>query len=391
MYIGVLILLFFLCVSAQQQQEVLQYKPQIPFSKEWLHLLEYFYNTRGHNRTKEQKCLHKIPRFYCLPFLWDDAIIDRDAYHLRPQDIKSITALGDSITAGFGMISGRPPFSTVLEYRGKTFPIGGDTDEYTLSNFLSTYNPYITGASGGVTLPLAKGKEMNNAVSGAKSQDLDEQITRLVKLYRTHYKAYKDEWKLITVFVGANNVCVLCNPPSTRLPGLADADVFESNIRHVLDRVKDEIGKSFVNLVGLFNVSAVYEASRGDPYCEYIFDPSHITVCSCIQDDKEQRKAADLLIIEYNTRLKKLELEYKHKHKEFGLSYQPGFTQFEIAKYKQSYLSDVDCFHPNKCANQVMAILLWNNMFSNAVEKESKLNVESIDFVCPSPRRPYIQ
>lgn len=68
------------------------------------------------------------------------------------------------------------------------------------------------------------------------------------------YKDIRDEWKLITLFIGANNVCVLCEPPMTTLPGLADADIFEGNIRHVLERINNEVGKSFVNLVALFNV-----------------------------------------------------------------------------------------------------------------------------------------
>jgi phospholipase B1 len=46
---------------------------------------------------------------------------------------------------------------------------------------------------------------------------------------------------------------------------------------------------------------------------------------------------------EYNKRLEKLEQEYKNKDvMEFGLSYQPGFKQFPVGKYKQAYFSGVD-------------------------------------------------
>lgn len=60
---------------------------------------------------------------------------------------------------------------------------------------------------------------------------------------------------MITLFIGANNVCVLCTPPVTRLPDLSDADIFENDIRLVLERLRTEVGKSFINLVGLFNVN----------------------------------------------------------------------------------------------------------------------------------------
>jgi hypothetical protein len=79
-----------------------------------------------------------------------------------------------------------------------------------------------------------------------------------------------------------------------------------------------------------------------------------------------------------------LEQEFKQQDvMELGLSYQPGFKEFPVAKYKQSYFSGVDwykngsflrittfcidffdySFHPNKCANQLMSILLWNVSF----------------------------
>ncbi|KAG1176438.1 hypothetical protein G6F70_005064 [Rhizopus microsporus] len=381
------LLLFFISFSIEQQVTFdadINYGWLTPFTYEWVTVLDRLHNTFG-NRSKTEQCLHKIPKFECERFVWDDSIIHRDAYHLRPNDIKSVIALGDSITAGFGMMSGRPPFSTILEYRGKSFSVGGDPGEYTLPNFLSTYADELKGSPEGITLPLSRGKDLNNAITGAKCQDLDQQVDRLIRvLKKKEYKDIRDEWKLITIFIGANNICVLCTPPMTTLPDLSAADVFERNLRSVLERIRQDVGKSFVNLVGLFNVSGVYEATRGDPYCELIWDPAHMAICSCVQQDTKQRLAADKLIDEYNKRLQKLEREYKDKDKQtFGISYQPGFTQFDVGKYKQAYFSGVDCFHPNKCANQ--------NMFSNPQEKNKIYDLESLEIVCPSPTRPYVQ
>lgn len=92
-------------------------------------------------------------------------------------------------------------------------------------------------------------------MSGAKTQELNSEVSRLVRLLNTDkYKQVKNDWKLITLFIGANNVCVLCQPPMTTLPELANADIFEENVRNVLERIRTEVGKSFVNLVALFNV-----------------------------------------------------------------------------------------------------------------------------------------
>lgn len=79
------------------------------------------------------------------------------------KDIKAVISLGDSITAGFGMLSGRPPFASVWEYRGKVFSMGGDPDEvYTLPHLFSKAG--LLGASTGVTVPLSQGSALNNAV-----------------------------------------------------------------------------------------------------------------------------------------------------------------------------------------------------------------------------------
>lgn len=77
----------------------------------------------------------------------------KDVTDLRIDDISMIGALGDSIMAGFGMMgvdysrSGLLNFSTLLEYRGSSYGIGGDTGAVTLGNFVKRYNSNVKGAS----------------------------------------------------------------------------------------------------------------------------------------------------------------------------------------------------------------------------------------------------
>ncbi|KAI9260581.1 hypothetical protein BDA99DRAFT_512496 [Phascolomyces articulosus] len=370
-------------ILEEQQQPIHQQNLIRPFTTEWIQLIEQFYNTMGGHANASYKggddrCPVQLPTFQCEPFYWHDFahFPSRDAQHLRPQDIKAVIALGDSITAGFGMLSERPPFATVWEYRGKVFSVGTDPNEYTIPNFLSTYSQH-QGGPHGVTLPMSRGKDLDNAISGAKTQDLDGEVTRLVHLLHSKnhsYQRIKDEWKLITLFIGANNICVLCDPPVTRLPLLAQADVFESDIRDVLVRLKTEVGKSFINLVALFNVSSVYEAAQGDPYCEFVWNPYHFSICSCVQSNDEQRRAADAMVFEYNKRLEKLAADKSLSDEQFQVVYQPGFAELPIAKYKQGFLSGIDCFHPNKCANQVLSMVLWN-VSVKLLYKYSDLNI----------------
>jgi hypothetical protein len=55
-----------------------------------------------------------------------------------------VLALGDSITAGFGM---EGKIGGLHEYRGKSWSIGGDANATTLPNFVKQYNPNVTGYS----------------------------------------------------------------------------------------------------------------------------------------------------------------------------------------------------------------------------------------------------
>lgn len=77
----------------------------------------------------------------------------KDVTDLRIDDIKVVAALGDSIMAGFGMMgvdyegTGLLNLSTLLEYRGNSYGIGGDTGAITLANFIKRYNPQVQGAS----------------------------------------------------------------------------------------------------------------------------------------------------------------------------------------------------------------------------------------------------
>ncbi|KAJ8663584.1 hypothetical protein O0I10_000829 [Lichtheimia ornata] len=367
-----------------------------PFTAQWIQLMEQFYNALGghdHSSYKQNHCPIQLPEFKCETFYWDDGRHEsRDAKHLRPHDIKTVIALGDSISAGFGMLSERPPFAAVWEYRGKAFSSGMDPEEYTIPNFLRPFS-LSEGGPEGVTFPMSRGKDLNNAVSGAKFQDLHSEVSRLIHLLNSnyHYRHIKDDWKLITLFIGANNICILCHPPFTGLPLLTHADTFEENMRQVLTRLKQEVPKSFVNVVGLFNVSSVYDAIQGDSYCEFIWGTAHMSICSCVQGDDAQRQAADELVVEYNARLKKLANDPSLSSHDFQVAYQPGFRHFPFSNYQRSYLSGFDCFHPNKCAHEVMALVLWNNMFSSEEEKDIPYDLKALEIKCPGPDRPYLQ
>ncbi|KAF9109477.1 hypothetical protein BGX27_007575 [Mortierella sp. AM989] len=356
----------------------------------WVNELQGLYNTFGEARN-ETSCPTQIQDWKCVPYKLteQDLIKPKDVWHLRPHDIKAVISIGDSITAGFAMVSGRPPFATVLEFRGKVFSDGGDNGEYTLANFLKTYTKHIKGSPSGFTLPLASGKGLNTAVSGAIAQSLPSQIERLRRLFSFggSYHKYKNEWKIATVFIGANNICAACGPGES-IPEIADPEEYGAALKSSLQKLKESVGPTFVNLVGIFDVSLVYDLSRGYPYCELLFDKLPFPICGCATGNEADRQKAGDLAKKYNDVMEMIAQEINEENMndgKFGVAYQPGLTGFKdgSSSYGQGYLSGLDCFHPNKCANQVMAIVLWNNMFSSPGDKHRPMKPSDLKIYCP--------
>eukprot|EP01119_Soliformovum_irregulare_P020004 TRINITY_DN6429_c0_g1_i4.p1 TRINITY_DN6429_c0_g1~~TRINITY_DN6429_c0_g1_i4.p1 ORF type:complete len:165 (+),score=47.05 TRINITY_DN6429_c0_g1_i4:439-933(+) len=163
-------------------------------------------------------------------------------------------AMGDSISAGFAM-KGFPP-ADFLEYRDWVFSIGGDDSAVTIPNWLKHYNPDIKGAAQDWTWPMTKGEWLDGAVSMAKVEALPDQIQYLMNTARNSYPGinWEEDWKLLTIFVGANNLCDACKPKDP----LGTPEYWEAHLRQVLGLVQKHIPKVFVNLVTIFNISGVW-------------------------------------------------------------------------------------------------------------------------------------
>ncbi|KAF9585996.1 hypothetical protein BGW38_010595 [Lunasporangiospora selenospora] len=229
------------------------------------------------------------------------------------------------------------------------------------------------------------------SVSGAVVQSLLSQVGKLKWQFSFAgpYHRYKKEWKIATVFIGANNLCAACGSGED-IPPTADPKTYGSLLKQALRDLKAAAGPTFVNLVGIFDVSLVYDLSRGYPYCEFLFDKNPIPICGCATGDEKDRKRVGDLAKEYNRVMRRVAYEINEENKDdgtFGVSFQPGLTSFKesSAPFGQGYMSGLDCFHPNKCANQIMAIALWNNMFASGLKKKSPKKPEDVKIFCPGP------
>ncbi|XP_059837279.1 phospholipase B1, membrane-associated-like [Hypanus sabinus] len=162
--------------------------------------------------------------------------VPTSVHKIRPADIKIIAALGDSITAGFGARA-KNLFQLRTEYRGVSWSIGGDKTleaVTTLPNILKKFNPNVHGFASGIGNLKSK---FNVAVSGSKANDLSNQTHRLIQLMKDSSEInFKKDWKVITLFIGANDLCEYCMNKE-----MYSADNYVKHIQEALDTLQKQV------------------------------------------------------------------------------------------------------------------------------------------------------
>lgn len=320
------------------------------------------------------------PKFNC-PSYPDDGSTPVDARHVRPKDIKTIMAIGDSITAGFGMTSGPFPNTLLREFRGAVFDIGGDDGQTTIANFLRMYNPDLQGESTGYTILKSKIDVLNAAVSSDVVSDLSSQIDNLVTAYTQGSYDKAEGWNMIGVLIGANNACGMCKDSVSN-----DPISFENDYRNAMRKLYQNFPNSIVNAYTLFNVSQVYYAQQESFYCKLVH--TIISECECLYT-ADNRKMMDEVTSQYNSIIYKVASEFQDLP-DFIINVQPGISDLNLsimgnAASGLNWLSALDCFHPNLCANKASAAALWNNMFQSKDEKVLYQFNNVNEIYCPGP------
>jgi len=309
-------------------------------------------------------------------------------------------AMGDSITAGFAMI-GYPPTDLVedrdyvccniFRINFKVFSTGGASGAFTLANILKTYSPNIQGASPTWTWPLTKGAWLDAGVSMAKVEDCPSQVSYLVNQLKTTYSKtvdFNNDWKLLTLFIGANNACGACQGRANSKPAY-----FEQQMDQVLNQIHLTIPKVFVNLVTIFNISGVYYAGEPSEYCRVIHRIWNHE-CYCVETGlRSDLDAMDSATAAYNQIQDKLAAKYAALNDPgFTVVVQPGLSGIDLPKFPDplAYLSNLDCFHPSLCANEAFTYQIWNNMMTPAGQKSTTPDLHNLHVKCPTASS-YIQ
>ncbi|XP_068608218.1 phospholipase B1, membrane-associated-like [Brachionichthys hirsutus] len=319
-------------------------------------------------------------------------------HELRPGDIKVVAAVGDSLTAGNGVGAETDNLLLVInEYRGLSWSIGGDeniTTVTTLPNILREFNPSLTGFSVGVGNKDSPKAFLNQAVPGAKSGDMVHQVRILVdKMKRDLHINFHDDWKVITMFIGGNDICDFCT----------DSIFFSPRnvvirVQQALDILHSEVPRAIVNLVEMINIVPLrdlhIDKSLGCPTWLVRL------ICPCMlkprEGSTELQKVNDYNKAYQHAMRALVDSGRYETHDNFTVVLQPFLREIYLPRLDdgrpdRSFFSP-DCFHLSQKAHTLMARALWNNMLEPVGNKTFTQDFEAgIDLKCPPESYPFFR
>ncbi|KAG0170907.1 hypothetical protein DFQ30_001795 [Apophysomyces sp. BC1015] len=323
-----------------------------------------------------------------------------DARDLRPDDIKIVAGLGDSLMAGFGAAgiqgSSIVNLSSLHEIRGISYAVGGDDGAITIPNFVKRYSPTLAGASvgehlvefcyGAICPPFQyrpSQDKLNAAQSGALAMDLEHELNYLLPALKNFPGInYKTDWKMINIQIGSNDQCGSC---IDTLVDILTPEKYGSYLDKALSRIHQNVPRVLVNLIGVFNVSGVYTVTTGQKYCEpfkftdFIFNKIE---CPCALD-KKYHATMDNVAAGYDQQVRSLYQKYKALSNEnFAVMYTPA--PINVTSFPVDGFSNIDCFHPSTKGHQWIAKTVWNTLFEPQTNKPTILNWDpNTQVYCP--------
>ncbi|XP_060919443.1 phospholipase B1, membrane-associated [Labrus mixtus] len=317
--------------------------------------------------------------------------VPTSAHRIRPADIKVVAALGDSITAGFGA-KAKNLLQLRTEYRGVSWSIGGDKQletVTTLPNILKKFNPNIKGVSKG------QGKRQtgfNVAVSGAKIAGIPGQVRHLIDLMKKDSTMdFQNDWKLVTLFIGGNDLCQYCNDRATLSP-----QNYSHHMMTSLDMLYEEVPRTIVNVLDILEIEGLRRIKRDSLGCNVLQQ----FICPCfLLPGEDSLELAEVKRINRELQIDTEKLVYGGRYdgrEDFAVVVQPFFKNTVVplnadARPDDTYFSE-DCFHFSERGHADMATALWNNMLEPVGKKQTYNNFRNSrdSLKCPTEEHPFI-
>jgi phospholipase B1 len=166
----------------------------------------------------------------------------------------------------------------------------------------------------------------NGAQSGARSLNLDNELDYILQQLDEAYddnKIQRTDWKLVTFFIGSNDVCHACAVNSS-LP-----EPYSINVQMAVERVRLTIPNVLIQIIGMIRVDEIFVATI--PYASYCqpFPRNdfvlHDHECGCGHSAVNRTIMANL-VPQYNSALAKIASFYQtpmYANESFAVVYRP--------------------------------------------------------------------
>lgn len=332
-----------------------------------------------------------VAEFNCNP-MPPSSSIPTSVNEIRPADIKVVSALGDSITASMGVRASNL-IEVIIMNRGESWSIGGDKmlehRVLTIPNILRKFNPNVTGASQCRRGTNHEVSALNVAVPGDTNRGMKDQADNLMKLMLENPDIdYYNDWKLVTIFIGGNDLCRQCQNPENFGP-----DAFYEGIKNALDLFYNHLPRAIINVQPMFDISIVRDLNHTGELGKFACNLLHNLDCPCGMT----QSVAELTAVkdQYYEKMLQLTSGRYDLRKDFTVVMQPHLKDFippkdDNGKYDMSFVAP-DCFHPSHKAHQAFAYTLWNTMLTPVGQKPlSYPPEEKLVFKCPTESAPFI-
>jgi hypothetical protein len=275
--------------------------------------------------------------------------------------VQYVLAMGDSITAAFAARA------KLQEDRDLSWAIGqGTANQLTLPYLLTQYTKgRLKGVVGASTTPRIP-KDITNLpkndyhpltdhLNVAESEgachrgSMDEQWG-FIKEQTGKLKGFNDPgaWKVLTVWMTANDVCGKCDAPLVGTKYLAD---WTAKTNEVLLNISSSMENVYVNLISTLDLSNIARLQRTSVKCA-IEHKIVLEECGCIdRGNKTQLAMLDVNVHTMNTELHKLAQNWRTKlqgENRTDMAVVVQSFQEGIGKTLDlSFLNALDCFHPS--------------------------------------------
>ncbi|ELU12863.1 hypothetical protein CAPTEDRAFT_198659 [Capitella teleta] len=339
-------------------------------------------------------------------------------HDLRPWDIDLVGALGDSITGGerqweIAVLGGPKGCSIRDKLDEYAANIGGNGSLFgqdrvvSLPNIIRQWNPDVEGFAIGTGGTTNSNSGLNRAVGGATNRYkltsnacnstlnidykifqrnmLDQAENLISRIQSDDRYDFDNDWKIITIFVGTNDLCSVCR--NSNYDPVAHRDGIEA----ALDELHANLPRALVQVVGMFDITTLTELSTGE-LCNML----QSAFCPCAADP-ETRPEMRPTQLSYVNLLDELISSGKYDTRDdFTVVFQPHMRDIvppkdENGEYYPDFLS-YDCFHPARPAHQMFAMYLWDAMLTPVGEKTywEEADPNHTVITCPREGAPYI-